>query len=388
MGRSDDSRQRRKNKLKSRKQNDSLKVSTRVAAIIAAKKRRKTGKRTQCQGMCYSLPTPEDPFNDRYANEETNKIKEKKQKPAKTDRGKVINGHTEAGKKKTDMVNVRRGKYLGVDKEQMIDDVQQDGDMNITKIKAHLAGKSGKNGHLFETQECPSKFLILCLNSIQNALRHDRGSFTDVDKPLFVDTWGVEFWKCFSLGKDMVDASGACSTTEQIAWITSTAADTIARKEKEGLSIPIPFLLFLVASKEKASMVRSVCKPLKALGIHSVSLHSGASLDHQIQGLKSCEPEFLVSTPERLLELISLNAVDIAGISLLVVDGLHSNADEGIQPEIINSIRKHIHGTPQTLIFTDGLHNDSIPAVHSLLPQTVCRLGLKDAVKVPASCSP
>ena len=30
--------------------------------------------------------------------------------------------------------------------------------------------------------------------------------------------------------------------------------------------------------------VRSVCKPLKALGIHSVSLHAGASLDHQIQG--------------------------------------------------------------------------------------------------------
>lgn len=202
--------------------------------------------------MCYSLPTPEDPFNDRYANEDTNKIKEKKQKPPKTDRR---NGNTEKEKKKTDMAHVRRGKYLGVDKEQMIDDVQQDDDMNITKIKAHLAGKSGKNGHLFETQECPSKFLILCLNSIQNALRHDPGSFTDVDKPFFVDTWGVEFWKCFSLGKDMVDASGACSTPEQIAWITSTAADTIARKEKEGLSIPIPFLLFLVASKEKASMV-------------------------------------------------------------------------------------------------------------------------------------
>ncbi|XP_074338173.1 uncharacterized protein LOC141675855 [Apium graveolens] len=378
MGRSDDSRQRRKNKLKTRKQNDSLKVSTRVAAIIAAKKRRKTGKRTQCQGMCYSLPTPEDPFNDRYANDDINKIKEKKQKPSKTDRGK---GNTETEKKKTDMAHVRRGKYLGVDKEHMIDDMQQDDDMNITKIKAHLAGKSGKNGHLFETQECPSKFLMLCLNAIQNELRHDRGSFTDVDKPFFVDTWGVEFWKCFSLGKDMVDTSGACSTAEQIAWITSTAADTIARKEKEGLSIPIPFLLFLVASKEKASMVRSVCKPLKALGIHSVSLHSGASLDHQIQGLRSCEPEFLMSTPERLLELISLNAVDIAGISLLVVDGLHSNADKGIQPEIIKSIRKHIHGTPQTLIFTDGLHNDSISAVDDLLSQSVCTLGLKNAVK-------
>ena len=30
--------------------------------------------------------------------------------------------------------------------------------------------------------------------------------------------------------------------------------------------------------------VRSVCKPLKALGIHTVSIHPGASLDHQIEG--------------------------------------------------------------------------------------------------------
>ena len=34
--------------------------------------------------------------------------------------------------------------------------------------------------------------------------------------------------------------------------------------------------------------------------------------------LKSREPEFLVATPERLLELISLKAIDISGVSLLV----------------------------------------------------------------------
>ncbi|GMY26992.1 hypothetical protein FCV25MIE_22234 [Fagus crenata] len=30
--------------------------------------------------------------------------------------------------------------------------------------------------------------------------------------------------------------------------------------------------------------VHAICKPLKALGIHTVSIHPGASLDHQIQG--------------------------------------------------------------------------------------------------------
>ncbi|KAK7243990.1 hypothetical protein RIF29_38805 [Crotalaria pallida] len=34
--------------------------------------------------------------------------------------------------------------------------------------------------------------------------------------------------------------------------------------------------------------------------------------------LGSCEPEFLVSTPKRLLELVSLKAVDISGVSMLV----------------------------------------------------------------------
>ncbi|RZR77070.1 hypothetical protein BHM03_00002046 [Ensete ventricosum] len=36
------------------------------------------------------------------------------------------------------------------------------------------------------------------------------------------------------------------------------------------------------------------------------------------QDLRSCEPEFLVATPERLLELVSLKAIDISGVSLLV----------------------------------------------------------------------
>lgn len=34
--------------------------------------------------------------------------------------------------------------------------------------------------------------------------------------------------------------------------------------------------------------------------------------------LKRCEPEFIVSTPKRLLELLSLNVVDISELSLMV----------------------------------------------------------------------
>lgn len=90
--------------------------------------------------------------------------------------------------------------------------------------------------------------------------------------------------KCYSSGKDILDTSGLSSTDEKIAWVVSSAADSIARKEKEGLTLSSPYLLFLVSTQEKATQVRSMCKPLKALGVHTVSIHPGASLDHQIQG--------------------------------------------------------------------------------------------------------
>lgn len=55
MGKSDDSIQRRKNKKTRKKQDD--KVSNRIAGIIAAKKRRLSGKRRMCEVnfMLYEL---------------------------------------------------------------------------------------------------------------------------------------------------------------------------------------------------------------------------------------------------------------------------------------------------------------------------------------------
>jgi superfamily II DNA/RNA helicase len=97
----------------------------------------------------------------------------------------------------------------------------------------------------------------------------------------------------------------------------------------------------LVSSQDKAVQVRSICKPLKPLGIHSVSLHPGASIEHQISGLKTCEPEFLIATPESLLNLVSLKAIDISGVSMLVIDGLKCLINHNINDKIF-SIRDAI----------------------------------------------
>ncbi|CAI9780085.1 unnamed protein product [Fraxinus pennsylvanica] len=211
----------------------------------------------------------------------------------------------------------------------------------------------------------PSKFLMMCLNTIQNSLENV-GALKIEDGPLFATEWGVEFWNCYSSRKDVLEMSGADSTREQIAWMASAAADTITRKENEGLSFNSPFHLFLVPSLDKAFEVRLVWKPLEAVGIYTLSLHSGTSIEKQIHRLKSCEPEFLVSTPERLLDLLSLKAVDISEVSFLVIDGLEAPF-EGSYYDAIKSIRQLISGNPQTVVFSDCANNSSITMLQKLL---------------------
>ncbi|PSR98769.1 ATP-dependent RNA helicase [Actinidia chinensis var. chinensis] len=396
MAKGDDAVRKKANKANRKKQNkkESSSVSSRVAAIIAAiiaaKKRRQSGKRRNCQGMCFSLPTPENPFNDKHEKMDFKGKETKKLVPSKADRRVAINGNNVTPRIGAPVINHQEHKMvkvknLGNGQTISLTSIDNAGKKNIVKPekeKIQLIGERAayaRQRQAFEYSGCPSKFLILCLNSIQNALRHDGFFSTEEDKPLFVDKWGVAFWKCYSVGKDILETGGACSTTEQIAWIASTAADSIARKEKEGLSLTGPFLLFVVPSQEKASKVRSVCKPLKALGIHTVSLHPGASIDHQIHGLKSCEPEFLVSTPERLLELVSLKAIDISGVSLLVVDGLEAFLENGYL-DVIKSIMQHIPTNPHTVVFSDCLSYASVLLLQNLLKGSICRLSFNDSI--------
>ncbi|CAK7325322.1 unnamed protein product [Dovyalis caffra] len=349
MAKGDDAVAKKKNKVRRKKmRREGASVSARVASIIAAKKRRLSGKRRMCQGMCFSLPSLDDPFNDRGENV------------------KAMNLDTEIKKPLISNNNI------GGDHE---------------KVEVQMNGKVG-HGHRRKTQEnvdCPSKFLMHSLNEIEKALRHEGTYTNDEDKPLFFSPWGVEFLKCYSTGKDILETSGSSCTIEQIAWVVSIAADIIVRKEKEGLSLPSPFFLFLVPSQEEAVKVRLVCKPLKALGIHTVSLHPGSSIDHQIHGLASCEPEFLVSTPERLLELVSMKAIDISGVSFLVVDGVESFFKGGCL-DALKSIRQSISGSPRTVIFNNFFSSACVPALQNLLLGSICRLSTDQSIPSQSAC--
>ncbi|GAV58408.1 DEAD domain-containing protein [Cephalotus follicularis] len=400
MAKGDDVKMRKKTKANRKKQSkDSSNVSARIAAMIAAKKRRKSGKRRMCQGMCFSLPTPDDPFNDRHDNENFKRKETKKNVTSKLNRKTPVKRITGVPMKdildrsdaKLDHLNKTNEKIriLKTVQKNSLTSVDNLGKRQPGRSEIRLYGKGDDNGHrgqASENSDCPSKFLILCLNAIENGLRGDGTYIVGEEKRLFVNPWGVEFWKCYSVGMDILETTGSSATVEQIAWMASSAADTIARKEKEGLLFSSPFLLFLVPSQEKAAKVRLVCKPLKALGIHTVSLHPGASVGHQINGLKTCEPEFLVSTPERLLELVSLKAVDISGVSLMVVDGLECHYKGGYL-DCIKSITQCVSGKFHSVVFDDCFsYASTIQVVQNLLMSSIYRLSLTDSVASQSAC--
>lgn len=385
MGKSDDSISRRRSKRIRRKAEDkkdaSSKVSSRVAAFIAAKKRRQTGKRRQCQGMCFSLPSPADPFNEREGKPEPTRKRKRESKEDRKHKDKKSPRLKESIKGSDSHESLHEDKVTKSDKRKIalvssISFIGPEVATNLGKPTHQIIKQDGSNHSWKELVSdhivgSPSKFLIMCLNTIQKAL-HDGATLNgERDKPLFADAWGLEFWNCYCTGKDVLEASGADSKMEQIAWIASTAADIISMKEKEGISFTGPFLLYLVPSQDKASEVRGVCKQLKVHGIHTVSLHSGAPMDHQINGLNNCEPEFLVSTPERLLKLLSLKAVDISRVSLLVIDGLESPFSAYF--DAVKSIRRCISGSLQTVVFCDRINNSSVPGMKKLLPVSVCK---------------
>ncbi|XP_039775891.1 probable ATP-dependent RNA helicase ddx5 [Panicum virgatum] len=355
MAKGDDALARKRNRVRRKRLRGSENaVSARVAAIIASKRRRKSGKRRGCEGMCFSLPTPEDPFNERHGK------KSKVDEPA--DGAEDAAAVVKDGNPRKKDANTKK---------------QPPAAKAMSKGMRERATEAEEGGVDFDR---PSKFLVVCLNAIRDAAAPEDGGGGGGSIHGAGD-WGVELWRCCSdpAPSDVLDTSDASATPEQTAWLVSTACDIVARKERLGMVVSCPFLLYIVPSQEKAAQVRSICRPLKSLGIHSVSLHPGASIEHQIAGLKSCEPEFLIATPERLLELVSLKAIDISCVSMLVIDGLRCFMDLNITDKIY-SIRDAISSSPQITIFTDSSDKNVATMARNLLHGRITKLSVNDSV--------
>lgn len=208
------------------------------------------------QGRYFTLPTPEDSFDDRQGKPDSMNRK-KKSRGSKEDKFLIHKKNLGLNNGSADFTHAifdqeQNAILVNFKNERMAS-------QNAIKLE-NVALLSAENslcqGDVYENYEgCPSKFLLMCLNMIQNDLQHDEAMINEMGTPFFALPWGFEFWKCYSNGKNILDTSQAHSTVEQIAWIASTASDTIARREEEGFSITYPFLLYLVPSQQEAVKV-------------------------------------------------------------------------------------------------------------------------------------
>ncbi|XP_026417298.1 uncharacterized protein LOC113312779 [Papaver somniferum] len=91
--------------------------------------------------------------------------------------------------------------------------------------------------------------------------------------------------------------------------------------------------------------------------------------------LKASEPEFVISTPERFLELVSLEAIDMSRLSLLVIDRLECCSRDGFLNEM-KAMKQSIPGESQAIIFNGSLGSLSSSALRNLLGdhKAICRL--------------
>ncbi|XP_020527369.1 DEAD-box ATP-dependent RNA helicase 20 isoform X1 [Amborella trichopoda] len=380
MAKGDDALRKKHNKVLRKRMRKDAPVSARIASVIAAKRRRKAGKRRMCEGMCFTLPTPDDPFNDKNDKKARNKPDPKSLTSNKVDGGlsqakkvKTSESHELKNSIKKDLEENHKKSFFLAKKGRT--------DLLGPEKRKSTAGDGvgGVNPNLgIPSVGSVPNSLFLCLNAIQSAWIQADSLPESLKTSLFSNKWGIEFWKAFSDGFDILGVTEASLNREHVAWIVSTAAVIFATTEK-GLSSSSPFLIYLVPSQDIATKVRSLCKPLKAIGFHTVSIHPGAQLDHQLHGLRSCKPEFLVATPERLLELVSLKALSLSDISMLVIDGLESFINGGLE-DTLKLLKQWVSKVHKTVILSDKYGSTAIQIAQSLLKPPFRRLFIDNSI--------
>src|SRR5207244_3271757 len=86
------------------------------------------------------------------------------------------------------------------------------------------------------------------------------------------------------------------------------------------------------------------------------AFYGGASMDRQIKALQR-GVEIAVATPGRLIDLIERKEVNLHAVATVVLDEADRMADMGFMPQV-EWILRHLHGKPQTLLFSATLDGD------------------------------
>ncbi len=125
----------------------------------------------------------------------------------------------------------------------------------------------------------------------------------------------------------------------------------------EATGPPAPRGLVLVPTRELAGQVADVLTPLAAARrLSLVACYGGTSLDDQVQALREgCD--VVVATPGRLIDLRQRDEIDLAKVSVVVLDEADRMADMGFTPQV-EWLLRHLVGSHQTMLFSATLDSD------------------------------
>ncbi|HET8860358.1 DEAD/DEAH box helicase [Marivirga sp.] len=116
-----------------------------------------------------------------------------------------------------------------------------------------------------------------------------------------------------------------------------------------------PQVLILVPTRELAQQILEVFKLFVDPNRNQskvLAAFGGTSINPQMQGMG--EVKILISTPGRLLDLVSSNALKLGGLQLLVIDEADKLLNSNFKKEL-DDILKLISGTVQKLLFSATL---------------------------------
>lgn len=129
---------------------------------------------------------------------------------------------------------------------------------------------------------------------------------------------------------------------------TAAFAIPIIEKTRRGDAFSV---LVIVPTRELATQIKEeISSVARGSNIHTVSVYGGQNINRQIELLRR-NPEIIVGTPGRLLDLISRKVLNFKNLKFLVLD----EADKMLDMGFIDDIEKIISFTPksrQTMLFS------------------------------------
>src|SRR5579884_335583 len=220
---------------------------------------------------------------------------------------------------------------------------------------------------------------------------HPLRAHDDIRSPHSLPTF-----ETLGVSADLASALAAAGITEPFPIQALTIPDALAGRDLCGkaktgsgktLAFGLPLLerlpkasprrptgLVLVPTRELANQVADVLVPLaRPRGIRVRAVYGGVAMEPQVKALAK-GVELVIGTPGRLIDLMERDELQLADVSMLVLDEADRMADMGFMPQV-QKILYRIEGDHQTLLFSatlDGAVNQVVkrymhdPAFHEV----------------------